>query len=175
MPYMSSLYTVIYPSPLGRITLASEGVYLVGLWFDGQKHYGAGLPIESATECLTEPLQAACDWLDAYFAGEQPSIANLSLRPSGTAFRQAVWERLLHIPYGCTTGYGAIAEEMRASGLSASPRAVGGAVAHNPISLIIPCHRVIAADPSAALHYAAGPHIKQALLRHEQNLTAFDH
>ena len=162
------LCTAVYLSPLGRITLASEGERLVGLWFEAQRHYGAGLPPEQERRVeLTEPLRAAEEWLTAYFAGRNPSTSHLPLAPAGTPFRRAVWRRLLQIPYGHTTTYGAISAALHEEGISASPRAVGGAVGHNPISIIIPCHRVLSAAPGSMLHYAAGPATKQRLLAHE--------
>lgn len=160
-----------YPSPLGRLTLASEGAQLIGLWFEGQRHYGAGLKgrhiVVEPGESQAAPLRAACAWLDAYFAGQRPGLGALPLAPKGSLFRQAVWQLLKGIPYGGSTSYGALAAALRAQGMAASAQAVGGAVAHNPISIIIPCHRVLAAAPAARWSYAAGAAAKQALLRHE--------
>lgn len=163
-----ALCTASYASPLGRLTLASEGGRLLGLWFEGQRHFGAGLPLAAASRQLSPPLRTTCAWLDAYFAGARPSPAALPLAPAGSPFRRAVWQLLRQIPYGSITTYGALAERLRAAGLPASPRAVGGAVGRNPISIIIPCHRVLSAAARSALHYAAGPGVKLRLLRHEQ-------
>ena len=173
---MALLCTAFYPSPLGLLTLASEGEGLVGLWFKGQRHYGARYALDSAVLLQHEaaaappPLQDAAAWLAAYFAGQHPSPAELPLAPAGTLFQQAVWRLLLQIPYGQTTTYGALAETLRKNGIPASAQAVGGAVGHNPISIIIPCHRVVAAAPAAAWSYAAGAQTKKALLQHEQAL-----
>ena len=164
---MGALCSTLYSSPLGCITLASEGSGLVGLWFEGQKHFGAGYDLAHAASSPAPPLRAASAWLDAYFAGERPAPSALPLAPRGSPFRLAVWSLLLHIPYGQSTTYGALAHALIAQGLSASARAVGNAVAHNPISIIIPCHRVLSSSPASRLHYAAGSLAKQFLLNHE--------
>lgn len=168
MPLMGALCIASYPSPLGPLTLASEGERLVGLWFEGQRHYGARWPLASARVGWAPPLRAAFAWLESYFAGARPSPSALPLALVGTPFRLAVWRLLLRLPYGSVTTYGALAQSLRSSGLAASPRAVGGAVGHNPISIIIPCHRVVVAARAASLQYAAGAQRKLALLRHEQ-------
>ena len=146
-----------YDSPLGGITLSCDGAALTGLWFDGQAHFGKGL--DTAHEAGDAPaLDEAARWLDMYFAGLQPGFTPV-LAPRGTAFQRAVWDALLTLPYGETTTYGRLAARLG----TASARAVGGAVARNPISLIIPCHRVIGADGSLT-GYAGGIGIKRALL-----------
>ncbi len=155
-------YTHRYVSPMGGITLASDGEALTGLWFDGQKHFGSTL-----TEALAEkPLPVfdrADQWLDAYFGGREPDFTP-PLRLRGTSFQQAVWRRLLAVPYGRTVTYGEIASFL---GLPpGSARAVGGAVGRNPISLIVPCHRVIGADGSLT-GYAGGIERKIRLLELE--------
>ena len=153
-------------SPLGSITLAGDGEALTGLWFDGQKHFGAGLPANCAENML--PVFAETErWLQAYFAGENPDFTP-PLAPQGTAFQKAVWDILLTIPYGETTSYGAIAARLaKTRGLPHfSAQAVGGAVGRNPISLLIPCHRVVAADGSLT-GYAGGLEKKRFLLRLE--------
>ena len=156
-------YTQYYHSPLGRITLASDGEALTGLWFDGQKHYAETLDREHGESDL--PVFAEAErWLDLYFSGEDPGFTpRLYLR--GTPFRKAVWETLLAIPYGETVTYGEIAERMRLP--RGSARAIGGAVGHNAISLIIPCHRVIGAGGSLA-GYAGGIDRKAKLLEMER-------
>lgn len=161
-----------YTSPLGRMTLASEGSHLVGLWFEGQRHFGAGYCMPRAVQRTTAPICAAVGWLDAYFAGRHPGLDSLPLAPAGSPFRQAVWQLLLRIPYGATTTYGALAQQLKAQGIAASAQAVGGAVGHNPICIIIPCHRVLAVSPAAAWRYAAGAQRKISLLRHEQALLS---
>ena len=143
-------YTTSYASPLGDILLASTTTHLVGLWLEGQKYF-MGTVEGSLIEKEEIPvLQETKAWLDAYFAGEQPAIEALALAPIGTGFRQEVWRILRHIPYGEVTTYGAIAKEVarRMGRASMSSQAVGGAVGHNPISIIIPCHRVIGTDGS---------------------------
>ena len=155
--------TTTYASPVGELTLASDGTALTGLWLEGQKHFGG-----SSGEALVPGgadlpvFQAARAWLDRYFAGEKPSPLELSLAPAGTPFQRAVWERLQAIPYGTVTTYGALARELG----GASPRAVGSAVGRNPISIIIPCHRVVGAD-GGLTGYAGGLGRKLWLLRHE--------
>ena len=159
-------YTMHYVSPLGRILLAADEQGLTGLWFDGAKYFAAGLPadaVPSATPALTE----AARWLDAYFAGQQPDFLP-PLHPIGSAFQREVWDILLQIPYGKTTTYGAIAAQMAAKrGLARmSAQAVGGAVGHNKISLIIPCHRVVGTGGSLT-GYAGGIDKKVQLLKLE--------
>lgn len=154
-----------YDSPLGRLTLASDGQAICGLWIEGQKYHGAGLP-EQPEPGSDDALDALAAWLDAYFAGERPDAGSLPLAPRGSDFRQAVWEILRQIPYGETTTYGEIAQQLKAQGGSASALAVGGAVGHNPISIVIPCHRVVGADGSLT-GYAGGIGRKMQLLQLE--------
>lgn len=150
-------------TPLGGVTLAAEGEALIGLWFDGQAHFGEGLP--DAREAREHPvLDAARRWLEVYFAGRDPGFAP-PLAPRGTPFRRAVWERLRTIPFGETMTYGALAAAL---GLPrAAARAIGGAVARNPVSLIIPCHRVVGAC-GALTGYAGGLGRKARLLALER-------
>ncbi|WP_409336410.1 methylated-DNA--[protein]-cysteine S-methyltransferase [Eubacterium sp. F2] len=156
-------FTYHYDSPLGGITLASDGENLTGLWFDRQKYFGSTLSEESDEEEL--PIfHNTLKWLDIYFSGKDPGfMPSLSLH--GTPFRREVWDILLTIPYGQTMTYGEIAKEMaRRRGLERmSAQAVGGAVGHNPIGIIVPCHRVIGADGSLT-GYAGGIDRKMALL-----------
>ena len=156
-----------YPSPLGKITLAREGETLTGLWFTGQKHFGGeGIPDGEAPV-----FSVARPWLDAYFAGAEPGELP-PLAPVGTPFQKAVWELLLEIPRGETTTYGALAEKLsRRQGRTTSPRAVGSAVGRNPISILIPCHRVVGADGSLT-GYAGGLERKKWLLEWEAEGTA---
>ena len=155
-------------TPAGEMLLASEGAALVGAWFAGQRHFAASLPAAQAAYAEAEPLRAARAWLAAYFSGQWPIPAPLPpLAPIGTLFQAAVWRALLCVPYGHTTTYGALAAELsRRSGARTSPRAVGHAVGRNPISILIPCHRVLGAG-GALTGYAAGLQIKQYLLRLE--------
>ena len=155
-----------YDSPLGRILLAADEIGLTGLWFEGQKYYAAQLP-EAHTEQETPILAEAKRWLDIYFTGKEPDFLP-PLHPIGSAFRQAVWEILLQIPYGQTMTYGEIARRMAAQkGLARmSAQAVGSAVGHNEISVIIPCHRVVGTNGSLT-GYAGGIDKKMRLLELE--------
>ena len=155
-----------YDSPLGAMLLAADEVGLVGAWFEGQKYFAAGLP-EERLERETPALAEAVRWLDAYFAGGVPDFLP-PLHPVGSAFRQAVWTALLQIPYGETIPYGALARRLAAEeGLERmSAQAVGGAVGHNEISLIIPCHRVVGSNGSLT-GYAGGIDKKVRLLELE--------
>lgn len=153
------------PSPLGPLTLASDGEALTGLWLEGQKYYAAGLGPD-VRECPDLPVfRQAAAWLDAYFA-KRDLPPPPPLAPVGSAFRQRVWKLLLEIPYGGTSTYGALAERLKAAGVPASPQAVGGAVGHNPISILIPCHRVVGAD-GGLTGYAGGVEKKRFLLELE--------
>ena len=152
------------PSPVGRLTLASDGESLIGLWLDGQKYFGAGLP-DTVQEKDLSVFREAEAWLKAYFA-KAPLPALPPLAPQGSSFRQAVWQLLLEIPYGTVTTYGALAQKLRDRGISAAAQAVGGAVGHNPISILIPCHRVVGSDGSLT-GYAGGVAKKQFLLELE--------
>lgn len=160
------IYTSKYTSPLGGILLAADEVGLRGLWFDGQKYFARDLPDER-TERETPVLSEAKRWLDLYFGGQEPDFLP-PLHPVGTPFRQAVWEILLRIPYGKTVTYGEIskqlAEKMGLERMSA--QAVGGAVGHNEISIIIPCHRVVGSNGSLT-GYAGGINRKIKLLELE--------
>lgn len=162
------LYSSYYESPLGRLTLGSDGSNIIGLWISGQKYEGGKDP-ESFIEKSDLPVfQAAKSWLDAYFAGQKPDLADLPLAPEGSEFRQQVWKVLTKIPYGKVMTYGAIGQEVarRMGKLKMSGQAVGGAVGHNPISIIIPCHRVIGTNGSLT-GYSGGINRKIKLLEHE--------
>lgn len=161
-------YVTTHPSPVGLITLACDGEHLVGLWFAGQKYFGGTVPGEMSPEDNLPVFEAAKAWLDRYFAGEKPAIAELPLRPIGGGFRQRVWSILCGIPYGKVVTYGEIAKRMAAetNAKSMSSQAVGGAVGHNPISVIIPCHRVVGANGSLT-GYAGGVDRKAKLLQLE--------
>ena len=160
------IFTASYASPLGGIVLAADELGLTGLWFTGAKYFGAGLPA-SAAKAETPILAETRRWLDIYFAGQCPAVLP-PLHPSGSPFRRAVWSILLTVPYGETTTYGAIAQQLAAQrGLAhLSAQAVGGAVAHNPISIIIPCHRVVGTQGSST-GYAGGIDKKIWLLQQE--------
>lgn len=159
-------YTHHYTSPLGGITLASDGEALTGLWFDGQKYFGAGLSEEHKPKEL--PVFKETDrWLDSYFSGKAPDFTPPLLMKT-TPFRRSVWEIMLAIPYGQTMTYKEIAEKIAGQNNlpSMSAQAVGGAVGHNAVSLIIPCHRVIGSDGSLT-GYAGGLDKKIWLLKME--------
>ena len=160
-------YIQHYSSPLGGILLAADDIGLTGLWFDGAKYFGDDLPderVERETPILTE----AKRWLDVYFTGNEPDFMP-PLHPVGSAFRQKVWELLLQIPYGQTVTYGELTRQLaEKQGLAhMSAQAVGGAVGHNKISLIIPCHRVVGANGSLT-GYAGGIDKKLKLLELER-------
>ena len=172
-------------SPLGDIMLASDGENLLGLWLEGQKYHGDSIyqnmiyipdsgNIKDAIQINAwSVFEATKDWLNRYFAGKQPAITELSLAPDGSEFRQLIWEYLCQIPYGETTTYGALARQAAAElgKTSMSAQAVGGAVGHNPISIIIPCHRVVGADGSMT-GYAGGGEKKIWLLEHEHAIIS---
>jgi len=154
------------PSPVGELTLGSDGERLTGLWLAGQKYFMA-----TAADAVPSPglpiFEEARAWLDRYFAGDDPGPIP-AVRPEGTEFRQRVWELLVEVPYGHLTTYGELAHKVAAEeGVAQMPfRAVGGAVGHNPISIIIPCHRVVGSGGSLT-GYAGGIARKVQLLELE--------
>lgn len=164
-------YICHYKSPLGGITMASDGTALTGLWFDGQKYFAEGLAETAAAKTLPV-FNETVRWLDIYFDGRRPDFTP-PLNLQGTAFRKEVWQLLLEIPYGQTTTYGELAAHLAAhNGLKRmSAQAVGGAVGHNPISIIVPCHRVVGTGGSLT-GYAGGLAKKLALLKLEGIDTA---
>lgn len=155
-------------TPLGRVMLAAKDDALVGIWLEGQKYFGNTLKGEAWERDDCPALIRAKEWLDRYFAGERPRIAELKLDPAGSAFRKTVWNILCQIPYGEVATYGEIAEKVaRILGKEGmSSQAVGGAVGHNAVSIIIPCHRVVGANGSLT-GYAGGIAKKIELLIHE--------
>jgi methylated-DNA-[protein]-cysteine S-methyltransferase len=182
-------YVKEYRSPIGIFTLASDGEHLTGLWLKGQKYFGATLTndeidkkgesgetsdliprvgeVEDSANNL--PLFHLVEqWLEAYFQGKQPELS-LPLAPKGSPFRQDVWDILCQIPYGEVITYGDIAKKMaqKLGKDTMSAQAIGGAVGHNPISIIIPCHRVVGANGSLT-GYAGGIENKIKLLQLEQ-------
>ena len=187
-PSSSDPALATYDSPIGRLMLAARGGSLVGLWVAGQRFFGSPYGIDeavaSSTLDLTSPdsqdsilaeagwgeadaraLGAAMSWLDGYFAGEAPSPACVPLAPEGTDFQKRVWQAMDAIPYGATRTYGHLAATLRGAGIPASAQAVGGAVGRNPLLLVRPCHRVVAASGPGG--YAAGAEAKAWLLAHE--------
>lgn len=163
-------YFVTYDSFVGKIYIVSDETHIAGLWLEGQKYFKAGLKEEPVRKPELPVLKEAVRWLEDYFAGRCPEISVLPLKPQGSEFRQIIWKILCEIPYGQTTTYGAIAKEAakRMGKKSMSAQAVGGAVGHNPISMIIPCHRVLGSDGSLT-GYAGGLDKKIKLLQHEGN------
>ncbi len=154
------LFLTHYASPLGPILLAADETGLTGLWFEGQKYFPSFLGVdyqEKETPILTETVR----WLDVYFSGKDPGFLP-PLHPQGSPFRQTVWDILLTIPRGQTMTYGEIARRLGVR----SAQAVGGAVGHNPISILIPCHRVVGSDGSLT-GYAGGVERKARLLQLE--------
>lgn len=160
--------TICCDSPVGKPFLAGRDKALIGLWIEGQKYFPDSLQEETRENKDSEVLNQARKWLERYFKGEKPAISELPLAPEGSDFRKAVWKILCEIPYGKVMTYGEIARKVAArQGLQRmSAQAVGGAVGHNPISIIIPCHRVVGTDGSLT-GYAGGIDKKRKLLAHE--------
>lgn len=161
-------YGTHYNSPLGDIFLACDGENIIGLWIEEQKYISSTMPKDILEDDSIPVLQKGVQWLDDYFSGKKPDISCLPLAPAGGAFKQCVWSILMEIPCGSLTTYGEIARETarRMGKASMSAQAVGGAVGHNPISIIIPCHRVVGANGSLT-GYAGGIDKKIWLLKHE--------
>lgn len=153
-----------YASPLGQILLAADEAGLTGLWFTGQKYFGLNLP-PNCQEAELPVFREAKRWLDLYFSGFQPNYTP-PVHFLGTPFQKSVWEVLASIPYGQTMSYGQIAAAVGCK----SAQAVGGAVGRNPISIIVPCHRVVGADGSLT-GYAGGLDKKAALLQLESQVA----
>lgn len=162
------MYSATYQSPVGAITLACHGENLIGLWIDGQKYHGDTPPGEIVERDDIPILKTTKRWLDRYFSGEKPAISELPLSPYGGEFRQNVWDLLCEIPYGEVTTYGDIAKKIaiKMNKANMSSQAVGGAVGHNPISIIIPCHRVVGSNGSLT-GYGGGIKTKIKLLELE--------
>lgn len=158
-----------YTSPLGKIIMASDGTALTGLWFEGQKYLDAAL-IENCPKKNLPVFDQTLQWLELYFSGNVPGFTP-PVSMNATPFRKTVWNILLTIPFGKTITYGEIASQIAAQRglMQMSAQAVGGAVGHNPISLIIPCHRVIGANGSLT-GYAGGLERKRQLLTMEKQL-----
>ena len=163
------LYKTYYKSPVGNLMLVSDGDNLVGLYMENQKYYLNGLKQELTSKDNLQVFENTKKWLDRYFEKEKPSIKEIPIAPKGGEFRQKVWKILCEIPYGKTTTYGEIAKriakQMNKEKMSA--QAVGNAVGHNPISIIIPCHRVIGKNGSLT-GYAGGIERKKMLLELEK-------
>lgn len=156
-------YVSRYDSYLGEITLASNGKELTGLWFDGQKGFAGNLP-EEYEEKELPIFEQTKKWLDIYFSGKAPDFTPPVAMDGISPFRKRVWEIMLDIPYGQTRTYGQIAKQIESeTGKRVSAQAVGGAVGHNRVSIVIPCHRVIGSDGNLT-GYSGGVVKKTALL-----------
>lgn len=164
------IYTSAYSSPLGNILLASKNDELIGLWFEGQKYYLNSINEELQEKDDEEILKKTKNWLDRYFKGKKPNPNELKCKPIGSDFQKQVWKILCEIPYGQTITYKEIAAKLakEKNVKSMSAQAVGGAVAHNPISIIIPCHRVVGSNGNLT-GYAGGLDKKEYLLKLEQS------
>ncbi len=162
------MYYSSYNSPLGIYTMAADEKHLLGLWKIDQKYYDQALPSLIIKDDKNSILTYSGQWLDEYFKGNRPEISLLPLNPMGSEFRKKIWNILRHIPYGETISYGEISELMaRVLDIkSMSAQAVGGAVGHNPLSIIIPCHRVVGKN-GGLTGYAGGLSTKVRLLKHE--------
>ncbi|MCF0173795.1 MAG: methylated-DNA--[protein]-cysteine S-methyltransferase [Bacteroidales bacterium] len=168
------IYYSHYSSPIGPISLAANEKGLCGLWFDGQKYFKGAIRNEQIEDCALDGFNApkalkdAAAWLDIYFSGGIPNFTPV-LDLQGSDFRKKVWNILLSIPYGKTITYGEIARRIASEAGFArmSAQAVGGAVGHNPISIIVPCHRVLGSDGSLT-GYAGGTRRKEWLLKNEK-------
>ena len=165
---ISMYYKTNYASPVGLLTLAADDDNLVGLWIEGQKYHGGTLSGTMTEKNDLTVFGMVKSWLDRYFAGENPTISELHIAPIGSDFRQSVWQILSEIPYGEVTTYGDIAKKMavQMDKKRMSGQAIGSAVGHNPISIIIPCHRVVGSNGSLT-GYAAGIDKKIKLLKLE--------
>ena len=161
-------YKTEYSSPLGKLTICAKNNHLVGLWIEGQKYFANTVNVEMISEDSLEIFKKTKKWLDEYFKGNRPNTKYLNLSPIGNEFRQSIWKILCKIPYGEVTTYGDIARELaKQKGIERmSAQAVGGAVGHNPISIIIPCHRVIGKNGKLT-GYAGGLDKKIKLLKIE--------
>ena len=163
------IYIAYYDSILGKLTIASDGENIIGLWIEGQKYFADTIKNENIIkkDDLSIFIKTK-EWLDRYFRGERPDIKELKLSPKGSEFRQNVWKILCRIPYGQTITYGKIAKEIAKlmNKNSMSAQAIGNAVGHNPISIIIPCHRVVGTN-GGLTGYAGGIDKKRELLELE--------
>ena len=161
-------YKTTIESPIGKITLGSDGESLVGLWTDGQRYFGDTVPNEMLLNDNLNVFTITKDWLNRYFDGMKPQISELPLAPTGGEFRQIVWKLLTEIPYGKVITYGELAQKIaKQRGIEKmSAQAVGGAVGRNPISIIIPCHRVVGANGNLT-GFSGGIQMKQQFLQHE--------
>jgi methylated-DNA-[protein]-cysteine S-methyltransferase len=161
------IYYTKYNSPVGELTLASDGSNICGLWLNNQKYFGAKILEGAQRDDSAGGFSELKRWFDEYFKNPKTEPqTKVPLKPKGSEFQQAVWKKLTEIPYGKTTTYGDISNKLKAEGIKASAIAVGGAVGHNPISIIIPCHRVIGSSGKLT-GFAGGLDRKKWLLVHE--------
>ena len=160
-------YFSTYDSPLGELVLAANDGALTGLWMAGQRFFASGLPSNSIKGTNDVLKEAEC-WLDSYFAGERIELGDIPIQMQGTPFQKEVFELIAQIPYGCFVTYGDLASDIaHKRGITKmSAQAIGGAVGHNPISIIVPCHRVLAAGGKLG-GYGGGLENKRFLLRLE--------
>lgn len=163
------VYLGAYSSPVGDIVFGSDGENLIGLWFKEQKYFLDSIKEDTVQKDDLNIFNETRKWLDKYFNGEKPLISDLPIAPRGSDFRKSVWKILCQIPYGKVITYNDIAKEIaNQKGIEhMSAQAVGGAVSHNPISIIIPCHRVVGSKGSLT-GYAGGIDKKIKLLEHEK-------
>ena len=163
------IYKTYYNSPVGKLLIASKDGKLIGLWIEGQKYYLGKIKDELIENDKEEILVKTKKWLDKYFLGENPKISDLDISLNGTSFEKVVWELLKKIPYGEVTTYKELSKKVakKLGKEKMSAQAVGGAIGHNPISIIIPCHRVVGTDGSLT-GYAGGIDKKVKLLKQEK-------
>ena len=162
------IFQATYESPLGTLTMSSEGETLIGLWMETQTYFPSTVKEEMVPKEDLPLFSEVKRWLNRYFSGEKPVPAELPLSPRGSSFQREVWKMLCEIPYGGWITYGEIAKSiaLKRENKKMSPQAVGGAVGHNPISIIIPCHRVLGAG-GRLTGYTGGLDKKIRLLEHE--------
>lgn len=163
------IYKTYYNSPVGKLLIASKDGKLIGLWIEGQKYYLGKIKDELIENDKEEILVKTKKWLNKYFLGENPKISDLDISLNGTSFEKVVWELLKKIPYGEVTTYKELSKKVakKLGKEKMSAQAVGGAIGHNPISIIIPCHRVVGTDGSLT-GYAGGIDKKIKLLKQEK-------
>ena len=162
------VYYILYSSPIGELTIVSDKENIIGLWIENQKYFKSTINEKMIEDNNLPILKKTKNWLDRYFNGDKPQINELPLKPKGTKFRLLVWQILTEIPYGEVITYQDISKKickiMKKEKMSS--QAIGGAVGHNPISIIIPCHRVIGTDGTLK-GYAGGLDKKEKLLKLE--------
>lgn len=158
-----------YASPVGLLSVVCSDRAVLGVWIEGQKYFLSKYDASAFIRRKNDIAKLCFDWLDDYFSGKCPAVSSVPLSAHGSDFQKLVWSKLIEIPYGETTTYGAIAKSISPK---MSAQAVGGAVGHNPVSIIIPCHRVVGANGSLT-GYAGGLEIKRKLLEFEKRCSCF--